>query len=103
MSIHNLQLSHHSAYPDLLPRSVSQDNRLWCKPSGLWVSVDGPDDWPAFQRESDWGHENMGYQHRVTLAPDAISAGTTDGTARPAVFGTPRPSPPPSSRPSRSN
>ena len=43
MSIHNLQLSHHSAYPDLLPRSVSQDNRLWCKPSGLWVSVDGPE------------------------------------------------------------
>lgn len=39
-----MRLSHFSNAAVIEPRSVEQDSRF--KPRGLWVSVDGEDDWP---------------------------------------------------------
>jgi len=43
------------------------------KPSGLWVSVDGPDDWPSWCISEDFNliGDGFKYRHKVYLEPDA--------------------------------
>lgn len=65
----SLSLSHYSKINVLAPRSVAQDNGRADKPRGLWVSVDGEDDWPSWATAEEW---DIG-EHRfvVTLAEEA--------------------------------
>ena len=67
------ELSHWSASPTLIPHSVQQSGRRGDKPDGLWISVDGEDDWPTWCRENEWsnGPHSFDHHYRVTLAADA--------------------------------
>lgn len=60
-------LSHFSRDTEITPRSVAQE-RAGYKPRGLWVSVDGEDDWPS------WGQDN-----EFTIAPNRFRVELTDG------------------------
>jgi hypothetical protein len=41
------------------------------KPKGLWVSVDGPDDWLSWCRQEHFAESTFKYRHVVTLFPEA--------------------------------
>lgn len=41
------------------------------KPTGLWVSVAGSDDWESWCRSEDYGVEHLAAPHVVTLADSA--------------------------------
>jgi hypothetical protein len=65
-----LTLSHYTRAETVDPISITQSGRLDHKPRGLWVSVDGPDDWPAWCRDEMPGA--IGSNHlRVTMHDDA--------------------------------
>ena len=70
MALADLTLSHYSIAAVLEPRSVAQHRRL-DKPFGLWVSVDGPDDWPAWCRAESFAEPWDQHHYRVELAADA--------------------------------
>ncbi len=63
-----MMLSHYTVADTLVPRSVPQRDHLDMKPRGLWVSVDGPDDWPWWCREEQFCHIYAQNRFRVTLA-----------------------------------
>lgn len=65
-----LQLSHYTHADTLHPESLDQIERE-IKPRGLWVSVDGDDDWPTWCREEMPGRIADTNRFRVTLADDA--------------------------------
>jgi hypothetical protein len=54
-------------------RAYVQDEPLGShdKPHGLWVSVDGEDDWPSWCLREEFWLQGLSFPHRVTLAPDA--------------------------------
>lgn len=65
-----ITLSHYSEHADLVPHSVNQDPEgRGDKPNGLWVSVDGPDDWREWCEGNDFGC--LDHRFMVTLAEDA--------------------------------
>lgn len=67
-----LTFSHFSNAATLEPRNATQFERFaWDKPKGLWLSVDGDDDWPAWCAQT--GIRDIARQHRfhVELADDA--------------------------------
>ena len=66
-----MKLSHYSSHPILLPESREQTGRRSDKPDGLWVSVDGDDDWPAWCLSENYEDTNAQYHFAVTLADDA--------------------------------
>lgn len=66
-----LALSHYTALDVLEPRSVAQDSGRGFKPSGLWVSVDGPDDWRAWCEGEGWGLDRLRHRFVVTLTETA--------------------------------
>jgi len=66
-----MNLSHFTAEHSLVPRSEVQTGRRGDKPVGLWVSVDGPDDWQEWCRSEGWGDVDSKLRFRVTLADDA--------------------------------
>jgi hypothetical protein len=43
----------------------------FAKPVGLWVSVEGEDDWPSWCRAEDYCPERLACAQQVTLNPDA--------------------------------
>jgi hypothetical protein len=67
-----LQLSHWSEEPELVPRSVEQKLHVdgyrseFDKPCGLWVSVDGEDGWEAWCTSENFGGLHT-YRYRVRL------------------------------------
>lgn len=61
-------LSHFSKHPTLHPYSVPQTGKRFGKPDGLWVSVDGPDDWPTWCREEDYGDIDAKHRFAIILA-----------------------------------
>lgn len=68
------RLSHYSNEPVVTVRSVEQGWRygmpsVYEKPSGLWVSVDGEDDWTAWCKSERFAIGTI--HHRVWLAPGA--------------------------------
>lgn len=66
-----MKLSHYSNKPfTLLKRTDLQDDQS-IKPSGLWVSVDGPDDWKNWCEAEDFYLENLKYKQEIILAQDA--------------------------------
>lgn len=65
-----LLLSHFSA----TPVGVIEERRNQApgpKPAGLWLSVDGEDDWESWCRGEDYGVARLAIRHRVTLAAGA--------------------------------
>lgn len=62
-------LSHFAEYDaPITPYSVEQPERSGFKPKGLWVSVDGEDDWESWCRSEEYTIGS--HRHRVTLVPD---------------------------------
>lgn len=67
-------LSHYSRDGALMLNALPRGNRdgratFYGKPAGLWVSVDGHDDWPHWCAAEEF---SIGaYRYRVTLAPGA--------------------------------
>lgn len=69
-----MNLSHYSNEPALVLRSVKQEWRYgkpasYEKPNGLWVSVDGEDDWAAWCAAESFPIGAI--RHRVELVADA--------------------------------
>lgn len=71
MTVHYLSLSHFAAKP--VDRMEDRSRRLSveAKPVGLWVSVDGDDDWESWCTSESWGLDRLAVRHRVTLSPTA--------------------------------
>ena len=67
-----MKLSHWSWEKDLRPRSIVQgEDRCGSKPSGFWVSVDGPDDWEEFCTREEFRGLDEQYRYSVTLSDNA--------------------------------
>lgn len=68
-----MNLSHFSNKPLGKIRSVPQDGETGnlFKPRGLWVSVDGETDWPAWCKSENFGNPDGQYHYRVDLSDDA--------------------------------
>lgn len=64
-------LHHYSDKPVVLDRACRYESSGAYKPPGLWVSVPGEDDWPAWCRAEDFCVEKLAVAHRVTLAAEA--------------------------------
>lgn len=71
----DLLLSHYSDNLALCPESKPQRDQTcggrYDKPDGLWVSVDGEDDWPSWCKSEDYRDPDRQNQYRIHLAPDA--------------------------------
>ena len=60
--------SHYSRLPILGPvQSVEQIAQPYFKPRGLWLSVDGPDDWRAWCEGNNFNPDSLAYRYRVTI------------------------------------
>lgn len=71
-NIHDLSLTHYSEEPWGGPlRSVEQLTVPHFKPAGLWFSVDGKHDWPAWCEREAWCLEALTHTARIVLASDA--------------------------------
>lgn len=69
---HMLTLSHYSAQPiDGQLRLPDGDHTGFGKPRGIWLSVDGNDDWPAWCIGEGWRIEALAHRYVVKLAPAA--------------------------------
>lgn len=68
-----MRLLHYSGKPlgDVL--SCGQDLRLasYAKPHGLWVSVEGSDDWPHWCQSEDFRVDSLRVVHEIVLGLDA--------------------------------
>jgi hypothetical protein len=69
-----MNLSHYSADANLKlqprpwpPRESLERLIFSFKPLGLWVSVDGKDDWPSWCESECFHPERLTYRYRVTL------------------------------------
>ena len=67
-----MNLVHYSDKPAKPMRSVGQRQETTChsKPHGLWVSVEGEDDWREWCLSEGFGLERLTHVHDVTLADD---------------------------------
>jgi hypothetical protein len=63
-------LIHYSRVPLRKMHSVSEQ-RDHFKPTGLWVSVKGPDDWKSWCVSEGFSLENLAYPHIIVLSPQA--------------------------------
>jgi hypothetical protein len=70
-----MRLLHYSAQPLGTIHSVEQADSGNCgrgfKPRGLWVSVEGEDDWASWCKSEQFALENLTHAHEISLAPDA--------------------------------
>lgn len=71
-----MNLSHYTKEPLIEIRSTEQPGTVeGCgsqpKPFGLWLSVDGEDDWAAWCRSEDFNLAGLGRRYRIYLKPDA--------------------------------
>lgn len=71
-----MQLSHYSDADSIVPHSTNTEEHAdrWTrhdKPFGFWVSVDGPDDWPSWNRMEEFIDTDRQNHFQVTLAADA--------------------------------
>jgi hypothetical protein len=68
-----MRLIHYSEKPlvEVYSRPHTKNGAGCCKTPGLWVSVEGADDWVAWCRAESWGVESFKYATEVVLAPSA--------------------------------
>jgi hypothetical protein len=70
-----MEFSHYSDAPTVTPRACEQPG-FSIKPKGLWVSVDGPDDWPTW-----CGNESFplgANRFKITIADGPLILSTSD-------------------------
>jgi len=65
-----MKYSHFSSDPIEKVYDRSQDNN-WHKPHGLWISVDGADDWPEWCTAEDFIDMDKQYHYDVLLHKNA--------------------------------
>ena len=65
------RLLHYQATPITEPIRSAKQDAGGMKPSGLWVSVEGEDDWPSWCKAEDFCVENLAFCHEVTLRESA--------------------------------
>lgn len=65
----DLPLSHYSHATTITPHDTPQEP-MGMKPRGLWVSVDGPDDWPTWCRAEHFRDIDKQNRFTVTLNPE---------------------------------
>lgn len=76
---------HYSDEPVVFDRAKTYDQsdetHGHLKPVGLWVSVQGEDDWPAWCRQEEFWPEGLEHPHRVILRDEAniLRIDTPDG------------------------
>jgi hypothetical protein len=64
-------LRHYGANPLELDRARAYPQKAGYKPCGLWVSVQGEDDWPEWASSEGYGWPKLfEYEHRIVLAED---------------------------------
>ena len=66
-----MNLSHFTSKSMLTPYSESQTGRRGDKPDGLWVSVDGPDDWESWCRSEEYVDIDAMNRFGIILSPKA--------------------------------
>jgi len=68
-----MRLIHYSKEPltKVYSRPHSEESVGCYKTAGLWVSVEGPDDWVAWCRSEQWGLENLKHATEIILSPSA--------------------------------
>jgi hypothetical protein len=70
-----MDLTHYDTEPITLNREhtyVQEKMRSWVdKPRGLWVSVDGEDDWKSWCENESFDLDGLKHAHRVVLTEDA--------------------------------
>jgi hypothetical protein len=73
MSAHDLALSHFTSAEAVVPRTIDdqQSHGRFGKPTGLWVSVDGDDDWPSWCKSEEFRDVDSQNRFRVTLVAEA--------------------------------
>lgn len=73
--LQDLILVHYGREPVTSVKAAGQGRhtRAWQvgKPDGLWVSVEGEDDWPSWCRDNDFELPSLAVATRVILKPDA--------------------------------
>ncbi len=65
------RLIHYSSAPITVLRPVDFKVHPNGKPKGLWLSVEGEDDWKSWCEAEDFRLENLAVEHEVILKPDA--------------------------------
>lgn len=65
-----MRLLHYSATPLRLERRLHRQG-LDAKPHGLWVSVEGDQDWPCWCRDNDFRLNSLRYVSEVAIDPSA--------------------------------
>lgn len=70
MTVETMTLIHYSKLPVISVYSVP-DQTEDLKPRGLWLSVEGADDWKSWCEAESFGADRLVYEHDVTLCSDA--------------------------------
>jgi hypothetical protein len=84
-----MKLSHYSASATLVPESKTQGDPT-NKPRGLWVSVDGEDDWASWCRGEEFHLDDLAHRFRVDIEPGTLVLATAeDLLAFTASYGAP--------------
>lgn len=68
------RLMHYSDEPVILDRSREYEQEagsVHTKPRGLWVSVEGEDDWPSWCRAEEFRLDCLRVEHEIVLRPTA--------------------------------
>lgn len=65
-----MKLSHYSAIPRIIFRE-RRNTDVYFKPRGLWVSVDGEDDWRAWCEAETFRLQALRFKINIILEPDA--------------------------------
>lgn len=68
-----MRLLHYTTDPLTAIRSVEQvyDAPRYDKPNGLWLSVEGPDDWREWCKSEEFGDPDAQRCYEIVIAPDA--------------------------------
>ena len=69
-----MRLKHYARVPEVnLDRSIDYSTHYprFDKPNGLWVSVEGPDDWKNWCQQEDYCTEWLDNEHEVVLTETA--------------------------------
>ena len=75
MSVADLSLSHFTDADAVAPHSTAQDDS-WAKPNGLWVSVDGEDDWASWCESEEYGIGRNRFAVTLAAASDVLVLAT---------------------------
>lgn len=57
--------------------------RMYGKPEGLWISVEGKDDWPSWCESEQFGVDRLVWRTPVTIRPEANVLWLTPGLLGP--------------------